>query len=58
MLTPGAYGHGGGLGTQCWVDPHEGLFTILLTQRPDLNPQAEDALRRELPRIAFGTGEE
>jgi hypothetical protein len=25
-----------------------------LTQRPDLNPRDEAALRRELPRIAFG----
>jgi CubicO group peptidase (beta-lactamase class C family) len=54
MLSPGSYGHGGGYGTQCWIDPHRGLFTILLTQRPDLNPRDEAALRRELPRIAFG----
>jgi CubicO group peptidase (beta-lactamase class C family) len=53
MLSPGAYGHGGGFGTQCWIDPHRDLFTILLTQRPDLNPQDEAALRRELPQIAF-----
>ena len=58
MLSPGAYGHGGGFGTQCWIDPHRGLFTILLTQRPDLNPQDEAALRRELPRIAFGENKE
>jgi CubicO group peptidase (beta-lactamase class C family) len=54
MLSPGAYGHGGGYGTQCWIDPHRGLFTILLTQRPDLNPRDEAALRGELPRIALG----
>jgi CubicO group peptidase (beta-lactamase class C family) len=58
MLTPGAYGHGGGLGTECWVDPRKGLYTILLTQRPDLNPRDEAALRRELPRIAFGENTE
>jgi CubicO group peptidase (beta-lactamase class C family) len=58
MLSPGSYGHGGGLGTQCWIDPHRGLFTILLTQRPDLNPRDEAALRRELPRIAFGANKE
>jgi CubicO group peptidase (beta-lactamase class C family) len=58
MLTPGAYGHGGGLGTQCWIDPHKSLFTILLTQRPDLNARDEAALRRELPRIAFFTSDE
>jgi CubicO group peptidase (beta-lactamase class C family) len=53
MLTPGAYGHGGGYGTQCWIDPRRGLFTILLTQRPDLNPRDEAFLRRQLPEIAF-----
>jgi CubicO group peptidase (beta-lactamase class C family) len=58
MLSPGTYGHGGGLGTQCWIDPHRGLFTILLTQRPDLNPHDEAVLRRELPRIVFGEDQE
>lgn len=58
MLTPGAYGHGGGLGTQCWIDPRKGMFTILLTQRPDLNPRDEAALRSTLPRIAFGANAE
>jgi CubicO group peptidase (beta-lactamase class C family) len=53
MLSPGSYGHGGGYGTQCWIDPNRGLFTILLTQRPDLNARDEAALRRELPRMAF-----
>ena len=53
MLSPGAYGHGGGYGTQCWIDPQKGRFTILLTQRPDLNPRDEAAFRRELPWIAF-----
>jgi CubicO group peptidase (beta-lactamase class C family) len=53
MLSPGTYGHGGGYGTQCWIDPHRGLFTILLTQRPDLNPRDEAFMRRQLPTIAF-----
>jgi CubicO group peptidase (beta-lactamase class C family) len=53
MLSPDSYGHGGGYGTQCWIDPHRGMFTILLTQRPDLNPRDEAALRQELPRLAF-----
>jgi CubicO group peptidase (beta-lactamase class C family) len=53
MLSPGSYGHGGGYGTQCWIDPHRGLFTVLLTQRPDHNPRDEAFLRRQLPEIAF-----
>src|SRR5205085_1560486 len=28
MLTPGAYGHGGGIGTQCWIDPKQNVFMI------------------------------
>jgi CubicO group peptidase (beta-lactamase class C family) len=52
-LSPGAYGHGGGYGTQCWIDPNRGRFTIFLTQRPDLNARDEAAMRKELPRIAF-----
>jgi CubicO group peptidase (beta-lactamase class C family) len=54
MLSPGTYGHGGGYGTQCWIDPHRGLCTILLTQRPDLNARDEAFIRRQLPEIAFG----
>jgi CubicO group peptidase (beta-lactamase class C family) len=53
MLSPGTYGHGGGYGTQCWIDPHRGLFTVFLTQRPDLNARDEAAIRSQLPRIAF-----
>jgi CubicO group peptidase (beta-lactamase class C family) len=53
MLSPGTYGHGGAYGTQCWIDPHKGLFTILMIQRSDQNPREEAAVRRELPQIAF-----
>jgi CubicO group peptidase (beta-lactamase class C family) len=31
----GAYGHGGAFGTQGWIDPANGLISILLIQRAD-----------------------
>jgi CubicO group peptidase (beta-lactamase class C family) len=33
MLSPGAYGHGGALGTQFWIDPQQGMFVILMFNR-------------------------
>jgi CubicO group peptidase (beta-lactamase class C family) len=54
MLSPGTYGHGGAFGTLCWIDPHRGLFVILMIQT---NDNASE-MRRELPRIAFETPQE
>jgi CubicO group peptidase (beta-lactamase class C family) len=33
MLGPGAFGHGGGYGTQLWVDPAHDMFFVLMIQR-------------------------
>jgi CubicO group peptidase (beta-lactamase class C family) len=33
MLSPGSFGHGGGFGTQGWMDPRRGMFFILMVQR-------------------------
>jgi CubicO group peptidase (beta-lactamase class C family) len=33
--TKGTYGHGGAFGTQGWIDPQNGLISILLIQRAD-----------------------
>ena len=33
--TKGTYGHGGAFGTQGWIDPKNGLISILLIQRAD-----------------------
>ena len=52
MLSAGTYGHGGAFGTQGWIDPHKGLFVILLIQRTGLpNADASD-MRRELQALA------
>lgn len=52
MMSAGTFGHGGAFGTQAWIDPHQGLFVILLIQRVGLpNADASD-LRRDLQTIA------
>jgi CubicO group peptidase (beta-lactamase class C family) len=33
--TKGTYGHGGAFGTQGWIDPSNGLISILMIQRAD-----------------------
>jgi CubicO group peptidase (beta-lactamase class C family) len=38
----GTYGHGGAFGTQGWIDPRNGLISILLVQRAD---SGTDSLR-------------
>ncbi len=35
-LSPGSYGHGGAFGTQAWIDPVRGWYSILLIQRTGL----------------------
>jgi len=52
MLSSGTYGHGGAFGTQGWIDPHQGLFVILLIQRTGLKNGDASEMRRELQRLA------
>jgi CubicO group peptidase (beta-lactamase class C family) len=47
MLSPGAYGHGGGLGTQGWIDPTQDLFMILLIQRGNQSNAEETKMRHD-----------
>jgi CubicO group peptidase (beta-lactamase class C family) len=52
MMSAGTYGHGGAFGTQGWIDPHKGLFVILLIQRVGL-PNADGSnLRKALQEAA------
>jgi CubicO group peptidase (beta-lactamase class C family) len=46
-MSPGAYGHGGAFGTQAWIDPKQGFFTILLIQRADLPNADASSIRGE-----------
>ncbi len=47
-LSRGSYGHGGAYGTQGWIDPHKGVFTILLIQRTGLAGSDSSAMRKAL----------
>jgi len=46
-LSAGSFGHGGAYGTQGWMDPTKGLFTILLIQRTGVNSDGS-AMRKAL----------
>ena len=52
MLSPGSYGHGGAFGTQGWIDPTKGVFTILLIQRTGLANSDASAMRQALQEAA------
>jgi CubicO group peptidase (beta-lactamase class C family) len=51
-LSPGAYGHGGAFGTQCWIDPKQDMFLILLIQRSNLPNADESKIRYEFQAAA------
>ena len=53
MLSPGTYGHGGAFGTQGWIDPHRGIFVILLIQRSGLANGDGSPMRLALQELAF-----
>ncbi len=52
MLSAGTFGHGGAFGTQGWIDPHQGLFIVLLIQRTGLKNGDNSEMRHELQRLA------
>jgi CubicO group peptidase (beta-lactamase class C family) len=47
-LSRGTFGHGGAYGTQAWIDPTKGMYTILLLQRADLPNSDGSAIRKAL----------
>jgi len=47
-LSVGSFGHGGAYGTQGWIDPQKGTFTILLIQRTGLAGSDGSAMRKAL----------
>ena len=47
-LSVGSFGHGGAYGTQGWIDPKKGVFTILLIQRTGLAGSDGSAMRKAL----------
>lgn len=47
-LSAGSFGHGGAYGTQGWIDPVKGVYTILLLQRTGLPNSDGSAMRKAL----------
>jgi CubicO group peptidase (beta-lactamase class C family) len=55
-LSPGSFGHGGAYGTQGWIDPTKGIFTILLIQRTGLSNSDASAMRKVLHDASIAIG--
>lgn len=53
MLSEGTFGHGGAFGTQGWIDPHQGVFCILLIQRTGTPGGDGSDIRHEFQKAAF-----
>lgn len=53
-LSAGSFGHGGAYGTQGWMDPVKGVYTILLLQRTGLPNSDGSAMRKALHDAAAG----
>lgn len=53
-LSAGTFGHGGAYGTQAWIDPVRGVYTILLIQRAGLPNSDASAMRKALHDAAAG----
>jgi CubicO group peptidase (beta-lactamase class C family) len=52
MLSPGTFGHGGGWGTQAWIDPVRGAAYVLMVQRSNFGNSDDTALRRAFQQAA------
>jgi CubicO group peptidase (beta-lactamase class C family) len=51
MLSPGSFGHGGAYGTQCWVDPKNELYFVLMIQREGFGNGDMSEVRKALQEI-------
>jgi CubicO group peptidase (beta-lactamase class C family) len=45
MLSPGTFGHGGGYGTQFWIDTERGVALIMMIQRSNFKNADESPVR-------------
>lgn len=52
MLSPGTFGHGGGWGTQAWIDPVRGVAYVLMVQRSNFGNSDNSDLRRAFQQAA------
>ncbi|HWB13635.1 MAG TPA: serine hydrolase domain-containing protein [Pirellulales bacterium] len=51
-LSSGTFGHGGAYGTQAWIDPTTGIYTVLLLQRSGLPNSDASPMRKALHEAA------
>jgi len=52
MLSPGTFGHGGGFGTQAWIDPQKKIIYILMFQRSNFPTNADQSIVRRSFQVA------
>ncbi len=52
MLSPGTFGHGGGFGTQAWIDPQKKVIYILMYQRSNFPTNADESIVRRSFQVA------
>jgi CubicO group peptidase (beta-lactamase class C family) len=53
MLSPGTFGHGGGYGTQFWIDMKRGVALIMMIQRSDFKNADESLVRLAFQKAAL-----
>jgi CubicO group peptidase (beta-lactamase class C family) len=44
-LSPGSFGHGGAYGTQAWIDPAKGRYTVMIIQHANIGNGDNSAIR-------------
>jgi CubicO group peptidase (beta-lactamase class C family) len=53
MLSPGTFGHGGGYGTQFWIDTKRGVALIMMIQRSNFKNADESPVRLAFQKAAL-----
>src|SRR5580704_18882915 len=53
MLSPGTFGHGGGYGTQVWIDMKRGVALILMIQRSNFKNGDDSPVRLAFQKAAL-----
>src|SRR6202051_1926342 len=53
MLSPGTFGHGGGYGTQVWIDVKRGVALIMMIQRSDFKNGDDSPVRLAFQKAAL-----
>ena len=51
-LSAGSFGHGGAYGTQAWIDPVKGRYTVLIIQHANIGNGDNSELRGKFQQAA------